>query len=100
MDEDIIDEQPQKYTTMKKRVVGDFCFVLIQELLSPNTQIESWRRLLIAGRIFLQNHSTTPLQWFGLEFSDVRIEKVPLFLKKRRTPILVQETIFNPKKNK
>ncbi|MFT9097646.1 KUP/HAK/KT family potassium transporter [Liquorilactobacillus sp.] len=100
MDDDIIDEQPQKYTTLNKRIVGDFCFVLIQELLSPNSQIGAWRRFLITGRIFLQNHSTTPLQWFGLEFSDVRIEKVPLFLKRRRIPVLRQDVVFNPKKNK
>lgn len=100
MSEGIIDEQPQEYTTLKHRIVGDFCFILIQEMLSPNTQIEPWRHFLISGRIFLQNHSTTPMEWFGLEFSDVRIEKVPLFLRKRRMSVIRQNAILNPKQDK
>lgn len=97
MDQDIIDEQPQKYTTMGKRNIGDFCFVVIRELLSPNTLLPAWKRALISARIFLQNHTTTPVQWFGLEFSDVKVEKVPLFLKKRRIPVVDQKMILNPK---
>lgn len=84
MDKGMIDEQPQTYTTTPGRRVGDFCFILIRELLPANVMIPNWKRFLISARIFLQNHLTNPVQWFGLEFSDVRVEKVPLFLKQRR----------------
>lgn len=97
MQKDVIDEQPQKYTTSPGRIVGNFSVLAIQEILSPNTRISPWTRILIAGRIFLQNHSTTPIQWFGLETSEVHIEKVPLFLKKRSVPVIEQRVILNPK---
>lgn len=91
----IIDQQPQKYTTLGKRKIGDFCFILIHELLSEDTMLPAWQHWLIKARIFLQNHSTTPAQWFGLEFSDVRVEKVPLFLKQRRSPKIYLKEIKN-----
>lgn len=90
-------EQPQKYTTMPGRKIGDFRFIIIQELLSPNTRVRGWQHLLISARIFIQNHSTNPIQWFGLEFSEVKVEKVPLLLKKRRIPAMEQRMILNPK---
>lgn len=97
IENDIIDEQPQKYTTMPGRKIGDFRFIIIQELLSPNTRVRGWQHLLISARIFIQNHSTNPIQWFGLEFSEVKVEKVPLLLKKRRIPAMEQRMILNPK---
>lgn len=95
MDQGVIDEQPQEYTTTPGRKVGDFVFVLIRELLSPNTNLKAWKRFLISARIWLQNHSTTAVQWFGLEFSDVRVESVPLYLKKRQMPFVNQKNIIN-----
>lgn len=97
MQKDVIDEQPQKYTTNPGRIVGNFSVLMIQEVLSPNTRISPWIRLLISARIFLQDHSTTPVQWFGLETSEVHLEKVPLFLKKRSVPVIEQRVILNPK---
>ena len=96
MDQGIIDQQPQEYTTTPGRKVGDFVFVLIRELLSANTTLSPWKRFLISARIWLQNHSTTPVQWFGLEFSDVKIENVPLYLKKRQMPFVNQKEVLNP----
>ena len=95
MDQGVIDEQPQEYTTTPGRKVGDFVFVLIRELLSPNTNLSPWKRFLISSRIWLQNHSTSPVQWFGLEFSDVKVERVPLYLKKRQMPFVNQQKIIN-----
>ncbi|MBU5278818.1 KUP/HAK/KT family potassium transporter [Ligilactobacillus animalis] len=97
MQKDVIDEQPQKYTTAPGRIVGNFSVLAIQEVLSPDTRIPAWMRLLISARIFIQNHSTTPVQWFGLETSEVHLEKVPLFLKKRSVPVIEQRVILNPK---
>lgn len=97
MSKGIIDEQPQSYTTTPGRTVGDFCFILTQELLSPNTRIPKWAKNLISARIFIQNHSTNAVDWFGLEFSDVEIEKVPLFLKRRVIPPIQQRELRNLK---
>ncbi|MFT8727269.1 MAG: KUP/HAK/KT family potassium transporter [Liquorilactobacillus ghanensis] len=90
-----IDEQPQKYTTLAGRRIGDFCFIMIRELLSSDTALPAWKHWLISARIFLQNHSSTPIQWFGLEFSDVRTERVPLFLKRRKLKKVYLKEIKN-----
>lgn len=83
MREGKVDYQPQRYTTIPNRHVGDFRFVVLQELLSPATNISNLEKLVIGARIWLQNHTASPVQWFGLEFSDVSIEAVPLILGER-----------------
>ncbi|HIW70638.1 MAG TPA: potassium transporter Kup, partial [Candidatus Limosilactobacillus merdipullorum] len=95
MSQGVIDKQPQEYTTDPGRVVGDFRFVIIRELLDKNTAITGWRRGLIQIRIWLQNHTVTPVQFYGLEFSDTVVETVPLFLKRRMAKKLRQNVIAN-----
>lgn len=75
-----IDAQPKHYTTIVGRDVGDFSFVIVQDVLSPQTQIRSYERLMIQLRVGLQNITSNPASWFGLEFADVVVEKVPLIL--------------------
>ena len=86
MRQGIIDPQPQKYTTTPGRQVGDFRFVIIQDQLSSSIQLRGWQLLLIGARIFIQNHSTTPVQWFGLESSQVTVEEVPILLNRLGRP--------------
>lgn len=95
MSQGVIDKQPQEYTTDPGREVGDFRFVIIRELLDKNTAITGWRRGLIQIRIWLQNHTVTPVQFYGLEFSDTVVETVPLFLKRRVAKKLRQNVIAN-----
>lgn len=97
MKQGVIDEQPQYYTTTPGRKVGDFKFVFIRELLAPDTDIGGWRRFLIQTRIWLQNHTVSPVQFYGLEFSDTVVESVPLFLKRRRAKKLDQDDVINSK---
>lgn len=97
MRQGIIDPQPQKYTTTPGRQVGDFRFVIIQDQLSSSTQLRGWQHLLIGARIFIQNHSTTPVQWFGLEFSQVTVEKVPILLNRRAAPMVNQRAVYHQK---
>ncbi|RYL94236.1 potassium transporter Kup [Sporolactobacillus sp. THM7-4] len=83
LDQNIIDPQYPKYTTIKNRRVGDFRFVVTtQQLMDLATDPEMNRldRFLIGGRIFLQNITTTPAVWYGLRFSEVVEESVPLVL--------------------
>ncbi len=86
--------QPQKYTTIPDREVGDFSFVMLQEELSPSTQINGFEKAIIQARLFLQKITITPANWFGLEYSDVVEERVPLILGKvpiRRLSVLRQD---------
>ncbi|MCL1631606.1 KUP/HAK/KT family potassium transporter [Sporolactobacillus sp. CPB3-1] len=83
IDQNIIDSQYPKYTTLKNRRVGDFKFVVTtQQLmdLATDPKMNRLDRLLIGGRIFLQNITTSPAIWYGLKFSEVVEEAVPLVL--------------------
>lgn len=90
MDQGQIDPQPQAYTTIKGRQVGDFKFVFIKELLSNDNQITGWKRGLINIRIWLQNHTLSPVNFYGLEFSDVITEPVPIVLH-RQSPVKLKQ---------
>lgn len=76
-----IKTQPQKYTTIPDRQVGDFSFVLIKEVLSPDTRISGVKKGIIHLRLLLQKF-ISPANWFGLSYSDVVEERVPLVLGK------------------
>lgn len=74
--------QPQQYTTIPDRQVGDFSFVILQEELSPETELPAFQKTIIRARLFLQRITLSPATWFGLEYADVVTEKVPLVLGK------------------
>jgi KUP system potassium uptake protein len=75
-----IEAQNQKYTTTPGRDVGDFSFVIVQDVLSPETELTSYEKTIIEARVWLQNLSSNPASWFGLDFSNTVIERVPLIL--------------------
>lgn len=75
-----IEPQPQEYTTSPGRDVGDFSFVIVNDVISPQTQLVGYEKWLVEARVRLQNLSSNPASWFGLEFADTVIERVPLIL--------------------
>lgn len=75
-----IEAQPQEYTTTPGRDVGDFAFVIVQDVISPQTQLVGYEKWLVETRVRLQNLSSNPASWFGLEYADTIIERVPLIL--------------------
>ena len=95
MAENVIDLQPQKYTTTPGRNVGDFRFIFLRERLSPNSEITGWKRWLVQMRLLLKNLTLSPVQYYGLEFSQTYEETVPLFIKNRRGTTLDQRQVKN-----
>ncbi|PEH06238.1 KUP/HAK/KT family potassium transporter [Lactobacillus sp. UMNPBX4] len=77
-----IEPQPQEYTTTPGRDVGDFSFVIVNDVISPQTQLVGYEKWLVEARVRLQNLSSNPASWFGLEYADTVIERVPLILGK------------------
>ncbi|MCT7789884.1 MAG: KUP/HAK/KT family potassium transporter [Lactobacillus crispatus] len=75
-----IEAQPQEYTTTPGRDVGDFAFVIVQDVISPQTQLVGYEKWLVEARVRFQNLSSNPASWFGLEYADTIIERVPLIL--------------------
>lgn len=78
MEQGKIKKQPQKYTIYPGREVGDFCFVLIREELSRKSELSHIDRLVMQAKLGIKSVATSPARWFGLEFSDVVTEKVPM----------------------
>ncbi|WP_125708543.1 KUP/HAK/KT family potassium transporter [Lacticaseibacillus porcinae] len=103
LDQKILDDQTPQYSTMRNRRVGDFRFVIIGEkpagLLAADN-IPSWQKRLIGGRLWMQNVTTTPAQWYGLEFSEVIEETVPLFIESPKQPHFDHGDVLNLKKVK
>lgn len=99
-----IEAQPQENTTTPGRDVGDFKFVIVNDVISPSTTLPSYKKWLVKARVQLQNLSPNPAQWFGLEFADTVIERVPLILGKqeparikRVAPVDYSKTLLDKK---
>ncbi|WP_297816346.1 KUP/HAK/KT family potassium transporter [uncultured Lactobacillus sp.] len=90
-----IESQPQEYTTTPGRDVGDFSFVIVNDVISPQTQLRNYEKFLVEARVWLQNLSSNPASWFGLDYADTVIERVPLILGDQRKQ---QITHIAPKK--
>ncbi|MQB60135.1 potassium transporter Kup, partial [Lactobacillus reuteri] len=52
-------------------------------------------RLLIGGRVLLQNITPSPAIWYGLAFSDVLEETIPLFTKPATDATLTNLTVHH-----
>ncbi len=101
-----IDPQHSHYGTQNQRQVGDFKFVVqnqqIMDLATYPT-MRQFDRLLIGGRVLLQNVTPSPAIWYGLEFSDVLEETIPIFTTPATDPTLTSLAIrheMHPQKNK
>ena len=78
MEQGKLPKQPQKYTIYPGREVGDFCFVLIKEELSRKSDLTNFERMIMQAKLGIKSITTSPARWFGLQFSDVINEGVPL----------------------
>ncbi|WP_461215157.1 KUP/HAK/KT family potassium transporter [Lacticaseibacillus sp. GG6-2] len=103
LDAGILAPQAPVYSTIRNRRVGDFRFVIIGEkpagLLAADN-IPNWQKRLISGRLFMQNITTTPAQWYGLEFANVIEETVPLFIESPLRPRFDHYEVYNRKDGK
>ncbi|MFH5812012.1 KUP/HAK/KT family potassium transporter [Companilactobacillus sp. FL22-1] len=98
LDQHIIDDQTPTYSMVKDRHVGSFKFVIQNQQfqdLGAQEYMRGLDRFLIGGRLLLQNLTISPALWFGLEFSDVVEEKVPLFLGSHFDQYLTEKEICN-----
>lgn len=85
-------EQPQRYSLTPGRIVGDSQFVLIEEELSNNTELDRWERQIMQAKLFIKRHTMSPENWFGLEYSDVLYETVPLIIGKMKKTRLIERS--------
>lgn len=85
MEDGRIPTQPQRYSITPGRQVGDFQFVIIQESLSYTTEMTRIEKQIMQTKLFIKRHTMSVAHWFGLEYSDVQNEVVPLYIGKPTT---------------
>jgi len=82
--------QPQRYSLTPGRHVGDFQFVMIEEELSNATALSKWQKQVMQTKLFIKRHTISPERWFGLEYSDVVHETVPLVIGQMKESSLTE----------
>ncbi|WP_345951152.1 MULTISPECIES: KUP/HAK/KT family potassium transporter [unclassified Mucilaginibacter] len=70
-----------RYESLSKRkIVGDFRFVVIEKVLSRSHNLSFYERIIMAAYSQLKKVSISEERGFGLDLSFVTVEKVPLML--------------------
>ena len=79
LEEKELELQPTKYNLRgKAETVGDFRFVLIEEVLGNSNGLSSFDNFIMSLRLKLKKITVTPEKWFGLDTSVITKEAVPL----------------------
>lgn len=96
--QNVLKPQFPKYAMNKHGNVSDFKYVVATQYYAdllnlPN--IHAWDRFLIGGRVWLQSHTVSSSNFYGLEFSDVVEEIVPLFIATTNRQKLTQIEVKN-----
>ena len=60
--------------------MGDFRFIVMEKFLSRDNSLPLWERLLMRGYFILKKFSLSEERGFGLDPSDVTLEKYPLIV--------------------
>lgn len=73
-------KQKQTYTISPGREVGDFRFIVLEERLAKGLQMKTFDRFILESKAAVKHFTATPSRWFGLQFSEVTTEIVPIVL--------------------
>lgn len=66
--------------TNKNNPMGDFRFIVLEKFLSRDNELPLWERLVMKGYFHLKRASLSEERAFGLDQSDVTIEKYPIIV--------------------
>jgi KUP system potassium uptake protein len=82
-----------RYESLEKsNVVGDFQFIVMEKYLSQDNDLPIWERMVMRVHFWLKEISLSEERGFGLDVSNVTVEKFPLIvspvtnLKLKRLP--------------
>lgn len=64
----------------KNNVMGDFRFIVMEKFLSRDNALPFWERLMMRGYFILKKFSLSEERGFGLDTSDVTLEKYPIIV--------------------
>ncbi|MDX1905145.1 MAG: KUP/HAK/KT family potassium transporter [Thermonemataceae bacterium] len=75
-----IDVRSRYHSLKGRNVIGDFRFVILEEVLSSDNDLPFLERFVLNADINIKSFTASPEKWFGLDTSLVTIEKVPLVI--------------------
>lgn len=64
----------------RNNLMGDFRFIVLEKFLSRDNELPLWERLVMKGYFLLKKISLSEERAFGLDQSDVTIEKYPIIV--------------------
>lgn len=82
-----------RYASLSKQhVVGDFRFVVLEKYLSIENDFPTMEKLVMQAYFYIKQFISSEPQYFGLDTSSVKIEKVPLVIAPVREVALTRIT--------
>ena len=74
---------PKKYMLNQNNefVFGDFKFVLLEEVLSNESELSKWDNFITSTKLLIKRLTVSPARWFGIDTSNVVIEKAPIIIE-------------------
>jgi KUP system potassium uptake protein len=70
-----------RYESLEKNnVVGDFQFVVLEKYLSQDNELPLWEKVIMKFHFWLKEVSLSEERGFGLDPSNVVVEKFPLIV--------------------
>lgn len=68
-----------RYESLSRNgVMGDFRFIVMEKFLSRDNDLPLWERIMMRGYFILKRFSLSEERGFGLDSSDVTLEKYPI----------------------
>lgn len=68
----------------RHKMVGDFTFIVMEKYLSQDNDLPIWERLLLRFHLWLKDATLSEEKGFGLDTSNVVVEKFPLIVSPAR----------------
>jgi KUP system potassium uptake protein len=76
-----------RYDSMERNnIVGDFQFIVMEKYLSDDNELPLWERIVMRFYFWLKEISLSEEKGFGLDSSNVIIEKFPLIVSPIKYP--------------
>ena len=64
----------------KKHGVGDFQFIVLEKYLSQDNELPFWEKVIMKFYFWIKDISLSEEKSFGLDVSNVTVEKFPLIV--------------------
>ena len=64
----------------RNNVMGDFRFIVMEKFLSRDNELPLWERMVMRGYFIMKRFSLSEERGFGLDSSDVTVEKYPIIV--------------------